>query len=50
MTRSLHSVLEDLKPRRIFVLHPGLETYDLNKKVEVSPLTALGSIRKQLGI
>ncbi len=41
MTKSLHVVLADLKPERVFVVYPGKETYLLHERVEALPLIQL---------
>jgi predicted AAA+ superfamily ATPase len=49
MTRSLHEALKDLKPKHIWVVHPGDKAYPLHEKVDALPLTQLESLRKTVG-
>lgn len=48
MTRSLHSVVEDLKPEHIWIVHPGKETWQVHPKVTVLPFTGLSSIGEEI--
>jgi len=48
MTKSMHSVLRDLEPQKIFVLHPGKESYVLHEKVQVLPLSNLSKALSQM--
>jgi uncharacterized protein len=41
MTRSMHVALQDLALHRLWVVYPGSETYDLDARVRVIPLTAV---------
>ena len=50
MTRSLHEALKDLKPKRIWVVHPGEKAYPLHEKVDALPLSGLETLRKTIGI
>jgi uncharacterized protein len=46
MARSLHSVIEDLKPEHIWIIYPGKETWQVHPKVTVLPLTGLLQIKQ----
>ena len=50
MTRSLHEALKDLKPKRIWVVHPGEKAYPLHEKVDALPLSQLETLRKAIGV
>jgi predicted AAA+ superfamily ATPase len=41
LSRSLHSVLEDLSPEHLWVLYPGKEEYRLHERITVLPLASL---------
>ena len=38
MTKSLHLALADLKPERVWIVHPGSATYPVHEQVDVAPL------------
>jgi predicted AAA+ superfamily ATPase len=40
MTKSLHSVMADLCPERVWIVHPGNDTYPIHEKAEVVPLAS----------
>jgi len=44
LSRSLHSVLEDLSPEHLWVLYPGKEQYKLHERVTVLPLAGLAGL------
>jgi predicted AAA+ superfamily ATPase len=39
MTKSLHLVLTDLKPERVWIVYPGANAYPVDERVEVVPLS-----------
>jgi hypothetical protein len=45
MTKSMRIALEDLDLKRLFVVYPGTESYDLDERTMVVPLS---QIRSQL--
>jgi predicted AAA+ superfamily ATPase len=45
-TRSMLVALEDLKLHRLFVVFPGEQEYELDKKIEVLPIKRVPSLRK----
>ena len=48
MTRSLHSVIGDLKPEHIWIIYPGKETWHVHPKITVLPLTGLSRIAERI--
>ena len=48
-TRSMHSVMRDLRIEQLWVVYPGDTTYRLSERIQVSPLTKLERIREVLG-
>ncbi len=52
MTKSMRTALEDLKLKRLFVVYPGTERYELDKRAVVVPLDQIRSellARRRLG-
>lgn len=45
MTRSIHIALEDLRLKKLYVVYPGTERYNLDMYVEALPLTALSDLK-----
>lgn len=41
MTKSMHTALHDLKPDRLFVVHPGRDSYAMNDQTEALAITSL---------
>ncbi len=41
MTKSLYSSIQDLKLKKVWILYPGTQSYDIQKNVSVVPLTGL---------
>lgn len=41
MTKSMHTALHDLKLKRLFVVHPGKDTYVMNEQTEAVGITNL---------
>lgn len=50
MTKSMHTALRDLKLERLFVVHPGQESYVMNGQTEAVAITCLPARLAQLGI
>ena len=48
-TRSMHSVMQDLRIEQLWIVYPGDTTYRLSERIQVSPLTRLERIREVLG-
>lgn len=48
MTRSLHSALEDLHPEKIWVVHPGDQTYPLHERIECTGLRRMSQILDEI--
>ena len=46
MTKSMHLALTDLKLERLWVIHPGSESYPLHEKVECVALAEMEQVRK----
>ena len=45
MTKSMHTALRDLKLERLFVVHPGNDSYVMNDRTEA---VAIGNLRERL--
>ncbi len=41
LTKSMHIALHDLKLERLFVVHPGKDSYVMNDRTEAIPITAI---------
>ena len=41
LTKSMHIALHDLKLERLFVVHPGKDSYVMNDQTEAVPITAI---------
>jgi hypothetical protein len=50
MTKSMHTALHDLKLERLFVVHPGRESYEMHERTEAVALTRLRARWSQLGL
>jgi predicted AAA+ superfamily ATPase len=50
MTKSMHTALHDLKLERLFVVHPGKESYVMNDQTEAVAITNLRARLAQTGI
>lgn len=50
MTKSMHTALRDLKLERLFVVHPGQNSYAMNDRTEVVALPQLRARLRQEGI
>jgi hypothetical protein len=48
MTKSLHIALEDLDLHRAWIVYPGRESYLVDKRVEVLPLSAIAPVLSNL--
>ncbi len=48
MTKSMHTALQDLKPDRLFVVHPGQDSYVMNDRTEAVAITNLSARLSQL--
>jgi len=49
MTKSMHMALHDLKLERLFVVHPGKDSYVMNDQTEAVAITNLGARLAQAG-
>lgn len=49
LTKSMHIALADLKLSRLFVVYPGVQSYDLDDKVEVVSISELPRRLRALG-
>jgi predicted AAA+ superfamily ATPase len=49
MTKSMHTALNDLKLERLFVVHPGKDSYVMNDRTEAVAITQLRSRLTQAG-
>lgn len=47
-TRSMRTALADLSLTRLFVVHPGNESYPLDDRIDVLPVTEVSGIRERL--
>jgi len=45
MTKSMHTALRDLKLTRLFVIHPGKDSYEMNDQTEA---VGIGDLRARL--
>ena len=45
MTKSMHMILQDLKLDQLWVIYPGLRSYELHKKVKALPLASLHDLQ-----
>lgn len=43
-TKSMHVAMSDLSLDRLYVVYPGSESYDLDRKIRVVPLTKINSL------
>jgi hypothetical protein len=50
MTKSMHTALHDLKLKRLFVIHPGKNSYELNDQTEAVSIADLKAGLAQAGI
>jgi predicted AAA+ superfamily ATPase len=50
MTKSMHAALHDLKLERLFVIHPGKESYVMNDQTEAVAITHLRARLAETGI
>jgi predicted AAA+ superfamily ATPase len=50
MTKSMHIALEDLKLERLFVVHPGNDSYEMNDRTEAVAITSLRERLAQAGV
>jgi predicted AAA+ superfamily ATPase len=50
MTKSMHTALNDLKLERLFVVHPGKDSYVMNDQTEAVAITHLRARLAQLGM
>lgn len=50
MTKSMHTALRDLKLERLFVVHPGRESYVMNEQTEAVAIDNLRSRLAQAGV
>ena len=49
-TKSMHTALNDLKLDRLFVVHPGKDSYEMNDQLEAVAITHLRARLSQLGM
>ena len=50
MTKSMHTALHDLKLERLFVVHPGKDSYEMNDRAEALGITNLRARLSQVGV
>ena len=50
MTKSMHVALHDLKLERLFVVHPGKDSYPMNDQTEAVGIASLRARMCQAGI
>ncbi|HEU0038757.1 MAG TPA: ATP-binding protein [Verrucomicrobiae bacterium] len=50
MTKSMHTALHDLKLERLFVVHPGKDSYEMNDRAEAVAITNLRARLSQAGV
>jgi len=50
MTKSMHTALRDLKLERLFVVHPGKDSYEMNDQTEAVAMWQLRERLSQAGI
>ena len=50
MTKSMHMALHDLKLERLFVVHPGKDSYVMNDQMEAVAITHLRARLSQAGV
>lgn len=50
MTKSMHTALHDLKLQRLFVVHPGKESYEMNDQTEAVGIANLRARLAEVGI
>lgn len=50
MTKSMHTSLHDLKLERLFVVHPGRDSYEMNHETEAVSVTHLRERLSKVGI
>jgi predicted AAA+ superfamily ATPase len=50
LTKSMHTSLHDLKLERLFVVHPGAESYVMNDQTEAVSITGLRTRLAQVGV
>jgi hypothetical protein len=50
MTKSMHTALHDLKLKRLFVIHPGKDSYEMNDQTEAVAIANLQARLAQGGI
>lgn len=48
MSKSVHGALDELKPHRVFLVHPGSARFPLHEKVEAVPLAEFLSVIRQI--
>lgn len=49
MTKSMHTALKDLKLERLFVVHPGKDSYVMNEQTEAVAITGLRTRLAEVG-
>ena len=50
MTKSMHTALHDLKLERLFVVHPGKDSYTMNDRTEAVAVSSLTARLAEAGI
>jgi uncharacterized protein len=50
MTKSMHVALHDLNLKRLFVIHPAKDSYEMNDQTEAVPIADLRARLAQRGI
>ena len=50
MTKSMHTALHDLKLDRLFVVHPGKDSYAMNEQTEAVAITNLRARLQKIAV